>query len=144
MITSEQLDELFKRNNITAEDIISINSEISSDAFEYDDWEIDEDGFACGGASVKNIEWAWDCWLESLWDNDEFIKLLTSLGNFTEKEKEDIMDGEVELENSKIMNTAFDKVLQDSLSAYAASEEDSRAYESDPYSYYGVSPSDFV
>lgn len=144
MISSKQLDELFIKNNITSENIISISSEIPSDAFEYDDYELDEDGFVSGGASVKDIEWAWNCWIESLLDNDEFMQLLTSLGNFTEKEKQDILDGEVEFTDSKIMNTAFDKVLEDSLSAYAEAEEDSRAYESDPYFYYGVSPADFV
>lgn len=144
MISSKQLDELFIINNITSENIISISSEIPSDAFEYDDYELDEDGFVSGGASVKDIEWTWDYWIESLWNNNEFIQLLISLGNFTEKEKQDIIDGKVELTDSKIMNTAFDKVLEDSLSAYAEKEEDSRAYESDPYSYYGVSPSDFV
>lgn len=128
MISSKQLDELFIKNNITSENIISISSEIPSDAFEYDDYELDEDDFVSGGPFVKDIEWAWNCWIESLLDNDEFMQLLTSLGNFTEKEKQDILDGEVEFTDSKIMNMAFDKVLEDSLSTYAEAEEDSRAY----------------
>ena len=86
----------------------------------------------------------YNAFIESIWINDDFLNFISGLTTISEAEKIQILDGDVEVEDSKILDHVYDQSVEVYRSTAEDEAEDSYQYNTDPYSYYGVSPSDFV
>ena len=132
MMSGERFDEILMTNGVDE------NSLPSMLGLDWDDfYEIDYD------YEVKLIM-DYDAFIESIWINDDFLNFISGLTTISEAEKIQILDGDVEVEDSKILDHVYDQSVEVYRSTAEDEAEDSYQYNTDPYSYYGVSPSDFV
>lgn len=132
MMSGERFDEILMTNGV---DENSLPSMLDLD---WDDfYEIDDD-------YEPELIMDYDAFIESIWINDDFLNFISGLTTISEAEKIQILDGDVEVEDSKILDHVYDQSVEVYRSTAEDEAEDSYQYNTDPYSYYGVSPSDFV
>jgi hypothetical protein len=132
MMSGERFDEILMANGI---DENRLSSMLDLDWEDF--YEIDYD------YEVKLIA-DYDSFIESVWINDDFLNFISGLTTISEAEKIQILDGDVEVEDSKILGHVYEQSVEVYRSTAEDEAEDSYQYNTDPYSYYGVSPSDFV
>jgi hypothetical protein len=132
MMSGERFDEILITNGVDENNLPSMLG------LDWDDfYEIDYD------YEVKLIM-DYDSFLERVWINDDFLDFISGLTTISEAEKILILDGDVETDDSKILGNVYDQSVEDYRSTAEEEAKDSYLYNTDPYSYYGVSPSDFV
>lgn len=132
MMSGERFDEILMANGVDENNLPSMLG------LDWDDfYEIDYD------YEVKLIM-DYDSFLERVWINDDFLDFISGLTTISEAEKIQILDGDVETDDSEILGNVYDQSVEDYRSTAEDEAEDSYQYNKDPYSYYGVSPSDFV
>ena len=132
MMSGERFDEILITNGVDENNLPSMLG------LDWDDfYEIDYD------YEVKLIM-DYDSFLERVWINDDFLDFISGLTTISEAEKILILDGDVETDDSKILGNVYDQSVEDYRSIAEEEAKDSYLYNTDPYSYYGVSPLDFV
>ena len=132
MMSGERFDEILITNGVDENNLPSMLG------LDWDDfYEIDYD------YEVKLIM-DYDSFLERVWINDDFLDFISGLTTISEAEKILILDGDVETDDSKILGNVYDQSVEDYRSIAEEEAKDSYLYNTDPYSYYGVSPLEFV
>ena len=132
MMSGERFDEILMTNGAD-EDYLSGMLGLGWDDF----YEIDDD-------YEPKLIMDYDSFLERVWIDDDFLGFISGLTTISDEEKTQILDGDVEAEDSKILGNVYDQSVEECRSTAEEEAEDSYQYNRDPYSYYGVSPSDFV
>lgn len=132
MMSGERFDEILMANGVDE------NSLPSMLGLDWDDfYEIDDD-------YEPELIMDYDSFIERVWINDDFLDFISGLTTISEAEKIQILDGDVEVEDSKILDHVYDQSVEVYRSTAEDEAEDSYQYNTDPYSYYGVRRSDFI
>lgn len=132
MMSGERFDEILMTNGVDE------NSLPSMLGLDWDDfYEIDDD-------YEPELIMDYDSFIERVWINDDFRDFISGLTTISEAEKIQILDGDVEVEDSKILDHVYDQSVEVYRSTAEDEAEDSYQYNTDPYAYYGVRRSDFI
>lgn len=146
-IPARRINEIFEKNKVSEEAIYNLAPEIPEDWFEWEDeYGPDEDGEYTGGYTKLqgDEESAFDSWIETFCENRKFYNFLFSLKGWKPEEMEGLDDMDIDFSKNPIMLKVFHDLISEGEDSYTSEHYDNEAYNSDPYSYYGVSPRDFV
>lgn len=132
MMSGERFDEILTTNGVD-ENYLSGMLGLGWDDF----YKIDDD-------YEPKLRMDYDSFLERVWMDDDFLNFISELTTISEAEKTQILDGDVEAEDSEILYNVYYQSVEECRRTAEEEAEDSYQYNTDPYSYYGVSPSDFV
>lgn len=91
-MSGERIDELFRINGLDIDDVVSVTPTIYAggiweNLFDYEEPEMNEDGFVVGKRGYCNEIAARDLWFELLVDDENFLGFMEGLKGITPDEK---------------------------------------------------------
>jgi hypothetical protein len=134
-MSGERIDELFRINGLNIDDVASMTPPIHAEGnwenlFDYEEPEMNEDGFVVGKRGYCDEITARDWWFEELVDDENFLGFMDGLNGITPDERYNIRKCDTsDFSGSKVLQAAFQIRVDEAV------EEFTRDYEHDVNSW---------